>query len=102
MLHLLNHALAKSMSFLLAGRILHRYRSTDIARVSGLLQTHAGDRLRSSRPACLALIGLPPFGLFVSEFLLLRAGFAAGRSWLMGIVLVLLRSPASGSSLAAT
>jgi hydrogenase-4 component F len=38
----------------------------------------------------LALVGLPPFGLFISEFALLRAGFAAGRPWLMGIVLVLL------------
>ena len=38
----------------------------------------------------LALVGLSPFGLFVSEFALLRAGFAAGRPWLMGIVLALL------------
>jgi hydrogenase-4 component F len=38
----------------------------------------------------LALVGLPPFGLFVSEFALFRAGFAAGRPWLMGVVLALL------------
>jgi hydrogenase-4 component F len=38
----------------------------------------------------LALAGLPPFGLFVSEFALLRAGFAIGRPWLMGLVLLLL------------
>jgi hydrogenase-4 component F len=33
---------------------------------------------------------LPPFGLFISEFALIRAGFATGRPWLMGAVLVLL------------
>ena len=38
----------------------------------------------------LALAGLPPFGIFISEFALLRAGFAAGRFWTMGLVLVLL------------
>lgn len=37
-----------------------------------------------------AIAGLPPFGLFISEFALIRAGFAAGRVWLMGVVLVLL------------
>ena len=38
LLHLVNHAVAKSMAFLLAGRILHRYKTTEIARVSGLLR----------------------------------------------------------------
>src|SRR3970282_34822 len=37
MLHLLNHALAKSTMFFLAGRVLHRYRTTEIRGVSGLL-----------------------------------------------------------------
>jgi hydrogenase-4 component F len=38
----------------------------------------------------LAILGLPPFGLFISEWGLVRAGFAARRPWLMAIVLVLL------------
>src|SRR4029077_21221107 len=38
----------------------------------------------------VALIGLPPFGLFVSEFALFRAGFAARHYWLMGATLALL------------
>ncbi len=88
-LHLVNHALAKGAMFLLAGRILHRYRTTDIARVSGLLQTMPGTGWLFLAGG-LALIGLPPFGLFVSELILLRAGFAAGRTWLMGAVLALL------------
>ena len=35
-------------------------------------------------------LGLPPFGLFVSEFALFRAGFSVGRPWLVGLVLALL------------
>lgn len=88
-LHLVNHSLAKSMLFLASGRILHRYDSTEIARVSGLLKT-------MPLTACcfaagiLAITGLPPFGIFISEFALVRAGFEAGHPWLMGLVLALL------------
>src|SRR5260370_35907498 len=38
----------------------------------------------------LPITGLPPFGIFVSEFALIRAGFAAGDPWLIVIVLALL------------
>jgi hydrogenase-4 component F len=38
----------------------------------------------------LAIVGLPPFGLFISEFALIRAGFADGRPGLMVAVLALL------------
>ncbi len=89
MLHLLNHTLAKSTLFFLAGRVLHRYRTTEIARVAGLLRVMpwTGGLFAAG---ILAIIGLPPFGLFISEFALFRAGFAAGRPWLMGLVLALL------------
>src|SRR5512144_1640959 len=89
MLHLLNHTLAKSMMFFLAGRVLHRYGTTEIGRVSGLLKVMpwTGGLFAAG---ILAVIGLPPFGLFISEFALFRAGFAAGRPWLMGLVLALL------------
>ncbi len=89
MLHLLNHTLAKSMMFFLAGRVLHRYRTTEIGRVSGLLTVMpwTGGLFAAG---VLAVVGLPPFGLFISEFALFRAGFAAGRPWLMGLVLALL------------
>ncbi len=89
LLHLINHSLAKSMLFLLTGRILHRYNTTEISKVSGLLKVMpltAGFFV----VGILAIIGLPPFGIFVSEFALIRSGFDAGHPWLMGIVLVLL------------
>jgi hydrogenase-4 component F len=89
MLHLLNHTLAKSTLFLLAGRILRRYGTAEIGRVSGLLKVMpwTGGFFAAG---VLAAVGLPPFGLFISEFALFRAGFAVGRPWLMGLVLALL------------
>jgi len=89
MLHLVNHAVGKSMMFLLAGRIQQRYRSTEIADVPGLVRTMPVTALLFAA-GMLAIAGLPPFGLFISEYALVRAGFAAGRIWLMGAVLALL------------
>jgi hydrogenase-4 component F len=89
LLHLVNHAVAKPMLFLLAGRILHRYRTAEIASVSGLLRAMpvTGGLFAAG---VLALIGLPPFGLFMSELAILAAGFSARRYGLMALVLALL------------
>jgi hydrogenase-4 component F len=89
MLHLLNHSLAKSMMFLLAGRVLHRYRTADVDGVSGLLRVMPWTGALFAA-GMLAVIGLPPFGMFVSEFALVRAGFAGGRPIVIGLVLALL------------
>jgi len=89
LLHAVNHAVAKSAAFLLAGRILERYRTTELARVSGLLvaMPWSGPLFAA---AMLALVGLPPFGLFVSEFLIVRAAIATDHVWIAGVVLLLL------------
>jgi hydrogenase-4 component F len=88
LLHVLNHALAKSTSFLMAGRILTRYRSTDIDKVSRLMKTMPATGTLFG-VGLLALMGLPPFGLFISEFLLFRAGILTGHLWQTGVALVL-------------
>jgi hydrogenase-4 component F len=77
MLHLANHALAKSLLFVLAGRIKAAYGSAEIAAVRGLA-TGMPRTGRAFLLAMLALMGLPPFGLFVSEVMIFRAGFEAG------------------------
>jgi hydrogenase-4 component F len=87
--HVVNHAVAKSLSFLAAGRVLERYQTSEIAKITGLLTAMpwTGPLFAAG---ILALVGVPPFGLFVSEFLILRAAVAADRLWLAGIVLLVL------------
>jgi hydrogenase-4 component F len=89
LLHMVTHALAKSALFVLAGRVMQRYRTAEVARVRGL--RHAMPWTGAAfLAAILALVGLPPFGLFVSEVMILRAGFAGGHGWAAGLALTLL------------
>jgi hydrogenase-4 component F len=89
LLHLVNHTVAKSLMFFLAGAIERKYGSPLIKQVRGLLKVTpwTGGMFAAG---LLALMGLPPFGLFISEFALFRAGFATHHPWLMGTALLLL------------
>jgi hydrogenase-4 component F len=89
LLHVGNHALAKSVLFLLAGRIRAAYGTADLAGVRGLLGALPFTG-RAFLVALLALLGLPPFGLFTSEVMILSAGFRQGHPWIAGAALALL------------
>ena len=91
LLHMMNHALSKSMLFLVSGSISLKYHTTEIRGVRGLMKTAPWTGW-AFLCGFLALIGLPPFGPFISEFIIFRAGFAAHSvSYaVMGIVLLVL------------
>jgi hydrogenase-4 component F len=76
LLQMLNHALAKSVLFLSSGDVSLRYKTREASQVSGLLAgvpVTGGALLLAS----FAVLGSPPFGLFLSELTIVRAGFAA-------------------------
>ena len=81
MLHVLAHSLSKTSLFLTSGNILHLHKSKKIDSVSGLLKT-------DSRTgwiwivSMLAIIGMPPFPIFLSKFLIVKALWQSGISWL--------------------
>ncbi|HEU4401177.1 MAG TPA: hydrogenase 4 subunit F [Candidatus Polarisedimenticolia bacterium] len=85
---MIGHAAGKSMAFLLSGNLLAAYGSTRIASVRGVLRVMpwSGGLFMI---AILALMGLPPFGIFLSEMLLVRAGFLSGHPWATGLVLAM-------------
>ncbi len=78
LLHAANHTFAKGCLFLTAGNIMFRYHSKSTLTVSGV---------RRAMPlngalwlaGFLAICGLPPFGLFHTEFSILVDCFADGR-----------------------
>jgi hydrogenase-4 component F len=89
MLHAVNHSLAKAMLFLLSGNILTRYKTKSIAQVSGLLNVAPATGVLWIL-GFLAITGMPPFGLFLSKFTILKAAFDGGHVWLAAIFLAFL------------
>jgi hydrogenase-4 component F len=77
MLHAFNHSIVKVALFLMAGGILHNYGTRDLSKLGGILKASPvwGIVLAA---AAFAIAGSPPFGTFISEWLLLRDIFALG------------------------
>src|SRR6266545_659896 len=86
--HVVNHALVKSLLFILSGNILLKYHTTEIREVRGLLQA-APWTGALFLAGSLALIGLPPFAPFISEFIIFRAGLET-HPWAAGAGVLLL------------
>ncbi len=83
----LGHGLAKAVLFLASGEILLVEGTSEIAKVPSLLVR---------RPllggifgfGLLALLGLPPFSLFVSELNMIRGELSVGLGWAVAVSLV--------------
>jgi hydrogenase-4 component F len=86
--HVVNHALAKSLLFIVSGNILLKYHSAEIRDVRGLMRASpwTGALFLAG---VLALIGLPPFAPFISEFIIFRSGLES-YPWAaaMGVILL--------------
>jgi hydrogenase-4 component F len=77
LLQVLNHALAKTVLFLTSGDVSLRYKTRQTAQVRGLL-TAVPVTGAALLLASFAVLGSPPFGVFLSELTIVRAGFARG------------------------
>lgn len=86
LLHTTNHSLAKVLSFFSAGHISEHYETRDMRRIRA-----AGERLplwgRAFFLSILVLIGVAPFSVFMSEFLILKEAFFQGRYFVVGLFL---------------
>jgi hydrogenase-4 component F len=78
MLHAVNHSLTKAMLFFVAGNILAVYKTKASKDVTGIISiTPATGVLWLA--GFVAIVGLPPFGLFISEFIIAKAMFEQHR-----------------------
>ncbi|MEJ2344811.1 MAG: proton-conducting transporter membrane subunit [Gammaproteobacteria bacterium] len=87
--HMLNHALNKSLMFFGAGAMMRAYGTKDMTGIR-----HVGVHFPWTGAlwiaGAVAITGAPPFGLFLSELAVLRAGFTPTDAWAAVIMLVLL------------
>jgi len=89
-LHLVNNALAKGALFLAMGNIV-------LVTGTPVVRDEAHGMLRRSPVSgvllllgLLAVTGSPPFGMFVSEFTIIRAAVTEGHIWVASLMVALL------------
>jgi hydrogenase-4 component F len=73
LLHVVNHGVTKALAFFAAGKAIARYGTRDMRVIRGLF-TVAPIGATLLMLAALSLAGVPPFSIFVSELMVLRAG----------------------------
>ncbi|MHB8177951.1 MAG: proton-conducting transporter transmembrane domain-containing protein [Vulcanimicrobiaceae bacterium] len=77
LIHAIAHAFSKSAAFFAAGMVQREHHTTELGKLRALWKTGRSGRFLLA--TFTALAGMPPFGLFVSELLLVLAGIAAHR-----------------------
>ena len=88
LLHMFNHALVKYSLFYTAGTIMEEYGTKNMMRIHGMM-------VQVPRTACflllsiVAILGMPPFGVFFSKFYMIYGFFTAEHPWL-GVITLLL------------
>ena len=87
LLHAFNHSIAKCLLFFTAGNVRENFATLRMDKIHGMARSlpwTSGALVLGS----LAIVGMPPFGLFISEFMILMASFGAGRYEIAILVLV--------------
>ncbi|WP_094752604.1 hydrogenase 4 subunit F [Psychromonas sp. CD1] len=88
LLHVINHSLGKTLMFCGSGNLLLKYGSRDMGVIKGVLRVTPVTGVVVAVGA-FALGGVPPFNLFLSEFMIIAGGVASDHLGLM-IALALL------------
>lgn len=85
-LQLINHALAKPLMFFASGTISQKYETKVMSKIKGIIRIMpvTGTLFLIGG---FALVGMPPFSIFLSEFLVLGAGFQSGQ-FLVTIIVI--------------
>ena len=93
--YIFNHAFAKSLFFLVAGSLSYATGTRSMPLLQGIMRTMPFTAVLFAGGA-LALGGMPPFGMFTSEFAIAVAGIYAGKTWLIVLCLIFLTIALSG------
>ena len=88
-LHVINHSLTKAALFLVAGNILSNYKTKSVKDVQGLFHVLPRSGILWI-VGFLFITGIPPSGIFVSKFVIIKTIFESRQYVLAGVFLVLL------------
>lgn len=88
-LQIINHAIAKPLMFFASGTISQKYETKVMSKIKGIIKVMpiTGALFLIGG---FALVGMPPFNIFLSEFLVLSSGFQSGQFLVTMIVIAFL------------
>ena len=90
LLHMGYHALTKPVLFFAAGNVHQQFHTLEFRQIGcGLVRTMPVTALLLGL-AAVAVSGLPPFGLFVSELTVIAGGFTSNHAWVSVVILMAL------------
>jgi hydrogenase-4 component F len=89
LLHTFNHSAAKSLLFFAAGNVRENFGTLKLERITGMARSMRWTSVFLII-GVLAIVGLPPFSLFVSEFAILSAAFSQEQHAVVTAVLLAL------------
>ena len=95
-LHILHHSLIKSSLFLSAGNILLGFDTKRVQRIGGVIR-YLPKTFVSFFAGFIGISGLPPFGLFISEVVIIIGAFKSGQYLSVGLFLCALTLVFAGS-----
>lgn len=87
LLHSFNHSAAKSLLFFAAGNVRENFGTLRLDKITGMARTMRWTSIFLAA-GILAIIGAPPFSLFVSEFAILNAAFMQENHAMVTVVLL--------------
>jgi hydrogenase-4 component F len=88
LLHVINHGVTKALVFLIAGDAIGRYGTRDMRLMRGFLGI-APFAATLLLMGAFSLAGTPPFSIFISELIVLRAGLGAGHYVMVAVFLAM-------------
>jgi len=87
--HIVNHAIAKPLMFFASGTVSQRFETKTMNEIRGIIKVMPVTGVFMLIGG-LAIMGMPPFNIFVSEFLVLTSGFGGGQFLAASVMILLL------------
>jgi hydrogenase-4 component F len=88
-LQIINHAIVKPLMFFASGTVSQKYELKDMSKIKGIIGIMPVTGILFLIGG-LALVGMPPFNIFLSEFMILSSGFTSGQFVATSLVILFL------------
>lgn len=89
LLQIVNHAMAKPLMFFASGSVSQKYEAKAMSKIKGIITVMPVTGILFLIGG-LALVGMPPFNIFLSEFMILSSGFKSGQFIATSLVILFL------------